>query len=191
MINIFGDYIDSKIFFKKLRKFTDEELLLIDNIYNSILREDKNSEITLNYHEQIYDNTEHRSDLISKEFKFKERKHRLSFTKHYCDNKKFIKNLLHTSDTHSWISSNSNEFTDLFTRDMLVDNNMNEAVFITCFRRDIIFDPGNVFEGGFDLDRQMGVLMNYDYNNILTNETTKKFAIFKNNICEQFVKSTG
>ena len=87
MINIFGDYIDSKIFFKKLRKFTDEELLLIDNIYNSILREDKNSEITLNHHEQIYDNIEHRSDLISKEFKFKERKYRLDFTKHYCDNR--------------------------------------------------------------------------------------------------------
>ena len=45
MIRIFGDAIDDKIFPKKIKRFTQEEKDLIEKFVNSILRNDKKSEL--------------------------------------------------------------------------------------------------------------------------------------------------
>ena len=44
-MKIFGDAIDDKIFPKEIKRFTAEEKSLIDKFLNSILREDKKSEL--------------------------------------------------------------------------------------------------------------------------------------------------
>ena len=65
-MKVFGDYIDSKIFFKKLRKFTNEEKLLVDNIFNSISHQDTNSKIVTTYNNEIFENSEFINEILIK-----------------------------------------------------------------------------------------------------------------------------
>ena len=67
-MKVFGDYIDSKIFFKKLRKFTNEEKLLVDNIFNSISHQDTNSKIVTTYNNEIFENSEFINEILIKRF---------------------------------------------------------------------------------------------------------------------------
>ena len=67
-MKVFGDYIDNKIFFKKLRKFTNEEKLLVDNIFNSILHQDTNSKIVTTYNNEIFENSEFINEILIKRF---------------------------------------------------------------------------------------------------------------------------
>ena len=138
-MKIFGDYIDSKIFFKKLRKFTDEEKVLVDNIFNSILHQDKNSEIITIYNKEIFENSEFISDVVSKKFTLEGHPIELEIRKHYCDEKKMIKDeryiggsqLIHTPIS-TWISSGSEKYTDLFDKNMKANMNIDRIIFITC-----------------------------------------------------------
>jgi len=142
-MKIFGDFIDSKIFFKKLRKFTDEEKLLVDNIFNSILHQDKNSEIINAYNNEIFENNEFISDIVSKKFTLKGYPIELEIRKHYCDEKKMIKDdrfiggsqLIYTPIS-TWISSGSEKYTDLFDKNMKTNMIIDRIIFITC-RADI------------------------------------------------------
>ena len=88
MMKIFGDFIDSKIFFKKLRKFTNEELVLVENIFSSILGKDKNSKIITTHNNEKFENNEFISDVVLKKFLLNGHPIELEIRKHYCDEKK-------------------------------------------------------------------------------------------------------
>ena len=75
-MKIFGDKIDSKLFPKDIKYFTKEEKSLIDDIINSILRNDKKSSIEGTNDEKYYDRLDCITEQIEKEFTYKE----LSFT---------------------------------------------------------------------------------------------------------------
>ena len=138
-MKIFGDFIDSKIFFKKLRKFTNEEKVLVENIFGSILGKDKNSKIITTYNNERFENSEFISDVVLKEFILNGHPIGLEIRKHYCDEKKMIKNddfilqsqLIHTPIS-TWISSGSEKYTDLFDKNMKAKMNIDRIIFITC-----------------------------------------------------------
>ena len=211
-MKIFGDYIDSKIFFKKLRKFTDGEKVLVDNIFNSILRQDKNSEIITIYNKEVFENDEFISDLVSKKFTLNGHRIELDIRKHYCDEKKIIKENLLSTPISTWISSGSDKYTDLFERSMNID----KIIFITC-KADITLKQDRndkrdfdaclsdthqiLLNGEFSVDADlfhyqgypretiMGIITDYDHNNILTTESNEKFTIFANNICDRLLEA--
>ena len=139
MMKIFGDFIDSKIFFKKLRKFTNEELVLVENIFSSILGKDKNSKIITTHNNEKFENNEFISDVVLKKFLLNGHPIELEIRKHYCDEKKMIKDdrfiggsqLIHTPIS-TWISSGSEKYTDLFDKNMKANMNIDRIIFITC-----------------------------------------------------------
>ena len=65
MIRIFGDKIDDQIFPKNIKRFTAEEKDLITKFVNSILREDKNSELESSSNESLYDQLSNITDSLN------------------------------------------------------------------------------------------------------------------------------
>ena len=90
MIRIFGDAIDDKIFPKKIKKFTNEEKNLIDKFINSILRNDKNSELEKSSIETFNDRVDGITEEIHKEFIYRKTEITLRFSKFYTDEKKKV-----------------------------------------------------------------------------------------------------
>lgn len=90
-MKIFGDAIDDKIFPKEVKKFTQEEKSLIDNFINSILRDDKKSEIEKSISESYNDRRDCITESIIKIFVFKDVQFQLRFDKFYTNEKKTIK----------------------------------------------------------------------------------------------------
>lgn len=88
MIKIFGDAISDKLFPKKVKRFTQEEKDLIDKFINSILREDKNSELESTQIEQFNDRSDGITEKITKYFYYKDTEFVLFFEKLYADDVK-------------------------------------------------------------------------------------------------------
>ena len=88
MIRIFGDAIDDKIFPKKIKRFTQEEKDLIEKFINSILRNDKNSELEKSEITQFNDRLDGITEEIYKYFIFKKSEISLRFSKYYTNEKK-------------------------------------------------------------------------------------------------------
>tara|TARA_B110000967_G_C18650814_1_gene443268 strand:- start:125 stop:751 length:627 start_codon:yes stop_codon:yes gene_type:complete len=93
MIRIFGDAIDDKIFPKTIKKFTDEEKNIIDKLINSILREDKKSELEKSKIKTFKDRADRITEEIYKEFMFKGKFVCIRFYKFYTNEKKTIDHL--------------------------------------------------------------------------------------------------
>ena len=93
MIRIFGDAIDDKIFPKYIKKFTQEERNIIDKFINSILREDKKSELEASEIEVFNDRADRITEEIYKRFTFKKIPFYLKFYKFYTNEKKAIDHL--------------------------------------------------------------------------------------------------
>ena len=89
-MRIFGDAIDDKIFPKKIKKFTQEEKNLIDKFINSILREDKKSEIEDSNITSFNDRDDCVTEEIHKQFVFKYVPFSLTFKKFYASDKKSL-----------------------------------------------------------------------------------------------------
>ena len=70
-MKIFGDAIDDKIFPKEIKRFTAEEKSLIDKFLNSILREDKKSELEKSIITSFNDRADGITEEIFKSFVFK------------------------------------------------------------------------------------------------------------------------
>ncbi len=91
MIRIFGDAIDDKIFPKKIKRFTQEEKDLIEKFVNSILRNDKKSELEKSEINQFNDRLDGITEEIYKYFIFKKSEISLRFSKFYTNEKKQCK----------------------------------------------------------------------------------------------------
>ena len=89
-MRIFGDAIDDKIFPKEIKRFTAEEKSLIDKFLNSILREDKKSELEDSRTESFNDRVDCITEEIYKGFVFKGVPFYLRFFKFYTNEKKTI-----------------------------------------------------------------------------------------------------
>ena len=89
-MKIFGDAIDDKIFPKEIKRFTAEEKSLIDKFINSILREDKKSELEKSEIEIFNDRRDRITEEIYKDFVFKGVSFHLRFSKIYTNEKKTI-----------------------------------------------------------------------------------------------------
>jgi hypothetical protein len=84
MIRIFGDKIDDQIFPKNIKRFTAEEKDLITKFVNSILREDKNSELESSSNESLYDQLSNITDSLNFLFILNKKKlFSLTFAKFY------------------------------------------------------------------------------------------------------------
>ena len=70
-MKIFGDAIDDKIFPKEVKRFTQEEKSLIDKFINTILREDKKSELEDSKIKSFNDRADCITEEIYKNFVFK------------------------------------------------------------------------------------------------------------------------
>ena len=88
MVRIFGDAIDDKIFPKKIKRFTQEEKDLIEKFVNSILRNDKKSELEKSEITQFNDRLDGITEEIYKYFIFKKSEISLRFSKYYTNEKK-------------------------------------------------------------------------------------------------------
>ena len=88
MIRIFGDAIDDKLFPKKIKRFTQEEKDLIEKFINSILREDKNSELESTQIDQFNDRLDGITEKITKYFYYKDTEFVLFFEKLYANDVK-------------------------------------------------------------------------------------------------------
>ena len=82
-MKIFGDRIDSKLFPKDTKYFTQEEKSLIDDILNSILRNDKKSSIEGTNNEKFYDRLDCITEQIDKEFTYQSFSFTFFFQKFY------------------------------------------------------------------------------------------------------------
>ena len=98
-MKIFGDAIDDKIFPKEIKRFTAEEKSLIDKFLNSILREDKKSELEASEIKSFNDRADCITEEIYKHFVFKDVSFYLTFSKLYTNEKKTIE--WHRSDEFS------------------------------------------------------------------------------------------
>ena len=87
-MRIFGDAIDDKIFPKKIKRFTQEEKNLIEKFVNSILRNDKYSELENSEINQFNDRLDGITEEIHKYFIFKKSEISLRFSKYYTNEKK-------------------------------------------------------------------------------------------------------
>lgn len=87
-MRIFGDAIDDKIFPKKIKRFTQEEKDLIEKFINSILRNDKKSELEKSEITQFNDRLDGITEEIYKYFIFKKSEISLRFSKYYTNEKK-------------------------------------------------------------------------------------------------------
>jgi len=84
MIKIFGDKIDDQIFPKEIKRFTQEEKDLITNFVNSLLREDKKSELDKIEITPLYDRLDSCTETMDIIFRLKSvNEFRLIFTKYY------------------------------------------------------------------------------------------------------------
>ena len=84
MIKIFGDKIDDQIFPKEIKRFTQEEKDLITNFVNSLLREDKKSELDKIEITPLYDRLDCCTETMDIIFRLKSvNEFRLIFTKYY------------------------------------------------------------------------------------------------------------
>jgi hypothetical protein len=102
-MKIFGDIIDDKIFPKAIKRFTQEEKNLLENLINSILREDKKSEILDSTVESFNDRKDRITETICKFIVFKDICFELSFNKFYTNEKKII----------DWLPSDQYSLSDL------------------------------------------------------------------------------
>ena len=89
-MRIFGDAIDDKIFPKKIKRFTQEEKDLIEKFINSILRNDKKSELEKSEITQFNDRLDGITEEIYKYFIFKKSEISLRFSKYYTNEKKSV-----------------------------------------------------------------------------------------------------
>ena len=89
-MKIFGDAIDDKIFPKKIKRFTQEEKNLIDKFINSILREDKKSELEESEIKSFNDRPDGITEEIYKQFIFKGIPFMLRFKKFYAGDKNLL-----------------------------------------------------------------------------------------------------
>ena len=89
-MKIFGDAIDDKIFPKEIKRFTAEEKSLIDKFINSVLREDKKSELEESIITSFNDRADGITEEIYKSFVFKGVPFYLRFKKFYTNEKKMV-----------------------------------------------------------------------------------------------------
>ena len=92
-MKIFGDAIDDKIFPKEVKRFTQEEKSLIDKFINTILREDKKSELEDSKIKSFNDRADCITEEMYKNFVFKGARFQLIFFKFYTNEKKTIERL--------------------------------------------------------------------------------------------------
>jgi hypothetical protein len=104
-MRIFGDAIDDKIFPKDIKRFTLEEKSLIDKFLNSILREDKKSELEESTIKSFNDRRDSITEIIYKKFYFKNVLFILEFQKFYTNEKETIE-LLPTEFFHNISTEN-------------------------------------------------------------------------------------
>ena len=102
-MKIFGDAIDDKLFPKEVKRFTVEEKNLIDKFINSILREDKKSELEESGAKSFNDKRDCITEIIYKNFIFKGVHFRLTFNKFYTNEKKTVE----------WLPSDEFSLSDL------------------------------------------------------------------------------
>jgi len=86
MRNFFGDSIHDKLFPNKIKRFTQEEKSLIDKFINTILREDKKSELEVSKAENFNDRIDGITEEIYKQFILKDIPFYLRFRKFYSNN---------------------------------------------------------------------------------------------------------
>ena len=150
MIRIFGDAIDDKLFPKKTKRFTQEEKDLIEKFINSILREDKNSELESTQIDQYNDRLDGITEKITKYFNYKDTAFVLFFEKFYSSD---IKNYLdHRYNVTSFFpDGNTNEITgqptwgsnkerEQFVKD-LKDDGALTGIFVSSWQEYLNFYP--------------------------------------------------
>jgi hypothetical protein len=164
MTKFFPDKLNDLIFHKPTKRFTDEEKLIIDNLINTILREDKKSEITASKTNYPNVQSTFRSDYnegafgdeikirvetyiteeISKSFIFKGKPFFIGFNKSYPE--------------RAWGPDG---------------------------KRIQIIAASQTFYDEFDGDYTVTVDLEYDKNNCLTPDTKKKI---ENDFCKVIIK---
>ena len=134
MIKIFGDKIDDKIFSKKIKKFKKEEKKLITKFVNSILRQDKNSELESSDNEQLYDQISNITDSLNFIFSLKKiNLFSLTFGKFYKSGLKEKDYVFHTDigrdGLESWDTNKSDEFKKQISKEKVLT-----GIYVWCMR---------------------------------------------------------
>jgi len=86
-MKIFGDLIDDKLFPSKIKRFTSDEYVIIENFTNLLIN--KFDGVLVNsYRKDLHDDSNYITEQIHKELKIKSNTVSFHFEKFYCDSKK-------------------------------------------------------------------------------------------------------
>ena len=94
-MKIFGDFIDDKLFPSKIKRFTSDEYLIIENFIASLTNK-FDGELINSYRKDLHDNSNYLTEEIHKELKIRSNTLSLNFEKFYCEKKKvFMEHYYH------------------------------------------------------------------------------------------------
>lgn len=93
-MKIFGDLIDDKLFPKKIKRFTSDEYVIIENFIASLIKK-FDGELTHSFRKDLNDDANYITEEIKKELKIGSNILSLNFEKFYCDSKKIFMNYYH------------------------------------------------------------------------------------------------
>ena len=94
-MKIFGDLIDDKLFPSKIKRFTSDEYVIIENFIVSLINKFE-GELTHSYRKDLHDNSNYLTEEIHKELKIRSNTLSLNFEKFYCEKKKvFMEHYYH------------------------------------------------------------------------------------------------
>ena len=94
-MKIFGDLIDDKLFPNKLKRFTSDEYVIIENFIVSLINK-FDGELAHSYRKDLHDNSNCLTEEIRKELKIGSNTLSLNFEKFYCEKKKvFMEHYYH------------------------------------------------------------------------------------------------
>ena len=86
-MKIFGDLIDDKLFPKKIKRFTSDEYVIIENFIASLIKK-FDGELIHSYRKDLNNDANYLTEEIKKELKIGSNILSLNFEKFYCDSKK-------------------------------------------------------------------------------------------------------
>lgn len=90
-MKIFGDLIDDKLFPNKLKRFTSDEYVIVENFTNLFVNKFQ-GELTHSWRKDLHDNSNYFTEEIHKDIKIGSDVLNLNFEKFYCDKKKIFMN---------------------------------------------------------------------------------------------------
>ena len=128
MIKFFGDSIHDKLFPNEIKRFTEEEKLMIDRFINAILKLDNQSDLQESFCKSYNDRVDRITEVIVKKFVFKKISFNLTFSKYFSDNIKGYDTYLKTLEYDGHYSTDF-RYQDKMAKDFTEDGAITGIIF--------------------------------------------------------------